>query len=367
MGRGVQDPYELLGVDRHATAAEIKAAFRRAAAQHHPDKNPTDPEAQARFQQLNEAHQILSDPQKRAAYDRYGPDAFRPGGVGPDFGLGALAGLDSLLHDLLGVVGIHTGRRGDLRQRLAVTFEQAARGCTQQLVYERIDLCERCNGSGGDPNSEIQVCPACGGSGRVRIQSGPFSLPLERDCARCRGSGQVARTRCSACRGRGLVRKPCTVQVQVPAGIAPGSSRTLPGRGSRPGPGRPPGDLEVVIDVQPHPFFRRQGDDVLCQVPISFTQATLGGEVDVPTLDGKVKLRIYPATQPGSVLRLRGKGIAHRLRGGRGDQLVEVNVQVPTELSERARQLIAELGQELGEAVPPEPEGLLDRFKRLFV
>jgi molecular chaperone DnaJ len=367
MGRPVEDPYQLLGVDRQATTAEIKAAFRRLAAQTHPDRNPEDPEAQSRFQALNEAQQILTDPQRRAAYDRYGPAAFRPGGMGIGFGMAEGVGLDGMLGDLLGAVGIRAGGRGHIRQRLRLTFEEAVLGVTKEITYDRLDTCDRCAGAGGERGSGIQACASCAGRGRVRISTGIIDLPFERPCPTCRGRGQVPRTRCTTCAGRGVTRRPRTVEVQVPPGIESGSSRVVPKAGDRSHPDRQPGDLEVVVEVAPHPLFRRDGDDILCEIPVTFTQATLGGEVEVATLQGRSRLRIPPGTQPGSRLRMRGMGVAHRLRSGRGDQLVTVTVTVPSDLTDHARELIEELGRELGDAASaPAPERLIDRIRRML-
>jgi molecular chaperone DnaJ len=362
----VRDPYELLGVHHQATTAEVKTAFRKRGAEHHPDRNPGDPEAQVRFRELNEAYQILSDPQKRAAFDRYGPAAFRPGGTDGQPGIPGFGGLDGLLSDLLGAVGIRSGSRGDLRKRLDLSFEEAALGCSKQLSYDRLETCDRCQGTGSNPQSAVVVCPGCGGRGRVRVKRGVVALPIERTCQRCRGSGQVGRERCSECGGRGLCSRSREVKVDVPAGIENGATQVVARAGDRVRPDQAPGDLEVVIAVTPHPFFRRQGDDVLCDVPISFAQATLGGMLDVMTLDGQLKMRVPPATPSGAVLRLRGKGVPHRLRAGRGDQLVRVTVHVPSEISHRARELIEELGTELGEAVHPQEASLVDKLKGLF-
>ena len=360
----VRDPYEVLGVGRNASDAEIKTAFRRQAARHHPDRNPGDEQAQARFTELNASYQILSDPQKRAAYDRYGQAAFQPGGGGPpvDFDLG----LDGIFGDILGAFGIRTGDRGDLKKRVKIEFEEAARGCQRELSYERIDLCERCGGQGAEPNTRIETCGACGGRGRVRFQQGLFPLPVERPCSSCHGRGRIPSTPCSGCRGSGLEKRTRTIEIDIPPGIDAGSSRVIDRGGNRTRPDRPAGDLEILIDVAPHPFFRRVADNVVCAVPLTFAQAAIGGEVDVPTLDGKVKLRIPPSTQPGSVLRIRGKGIPHRLRSGRGDQLVEVTVEVPSEVSPRAQELIKELAEELGEDVQPQQRTFVEKLKSLF-
>lgn len=361
----MRDPYEILGVGRSATESEIKAAFRRLAAQHHPDRNRDDPEAQVRFKEVNAAHQILSDPEKRAAYDRYGEAAFRPGGGGGvDFG--DFGGFDSIFSDLLGAFGLRTGEGGHVKKTLELTFEESARGAKKEISYERIDICGGCQGRGAAPGARVDTCSACGGRGRVRYQQAFFPITLERPCSSCRGTGSIPSARCPRCEGAGVARGERTLSIDVPAGIEPGSSRTLHGEGHRLKPHQPPGDLELLIDVAPHPFFRRSGDDVLCRVPVTFTQAALGGEVLVPTLNGKVKLKVPASSQPGAVLRIRGQGFPHRLRSGAGDQLVEIAVEVPERLTDRAKSLLQELGDELGEEVQPERRSFLEKLKELF-
>lgn len=362
----MRDPYEILGVGRSATETDIKVAFRRLAVQHHPDRNQADPEAQTRFKEINAAYQILSDPQKRAAFDRYGEAAFRPGGGGPGVDFGDFGGLDSIFSDLLGAFGLRTGEGSQVKKTLELTFEESARGVKKKISYERLDLCSGCGGRGAAPGARIETCPACGGRGRVRYQQAFLPIALERPCSTCRGTGSLPSDRCPRCDGAGVARTERTLEIDVPAGIEPGSSRTLSGEGHRLRPQQPAGDLEILIDVAPHPFFRRSGDDVLCRVPVTFTQAALGGEVTVPTLDGKVKLRIPASCQPGAVLRIRGHGFPHRLRSGSGDQLVEVSVEVPEHLTDRAKSLLQELGDELGEAVQPQRRSFLEKLKELF-
>jgi molecular chaperone DnaJ len=361
----VRDPYEILGLLRSATESEIKAAFRRLAAQHHPDRNPDDPEAQVRFKEINAAHQILSDPQKRAAFDRYGEAAFRPGGAaGVDFS--DFAGLDSIFGDLLGAFGLRNSEGGHVKKTLELSFEESARGAKKEISYERIDICGGCQGRGAAPGARIEQCSACGGRGRVRYQQAFLPIALERPCSACRGTGSIPSVRCPKCEGAGVARAERKLGIEVPAGIEPGSTRTLSGEGHRLKPNQPAGDLELLIDVAPHAFFRRSGDDVLCRVPVTFTQAALGGEVLVPTLNGKVKLRIPPASQPGAILRVRGQGFPHRLRSGSGDQLVEIAVEVPERLTDRAKSLLKELGDELGEDVQPQRRSFLEKLKELF-
>lgn len=362
----VRDPYDVLGVDRGATQADIRSAFRRLASEHHPDKNQNDPNAQQRFTEINAAYQILSDDQRRAAFDRFGPAAFERGGSGPDFvDLGSL-GLDGLFGDLLGALGIRTGDRGDMRQKLSLTFEEAVLGCTKEVSYQRLDRCERCSGQGGEPGSRVDSCRACGGRGKVRFQQGVLPLAIERPCSSCRGSGRIPTVPCTECAGRGLSKTSRTLEVTIPAGIEHGATRLIEGAGNRARPEKPAGDLELEIQVQPHPFFRREGDDIVCSVPVTFAVAALGGEVNVPSLAGKLKIRVPPSTQPGSVLRIKGKGAPHRYRAGRGDQLIEIAVEVPTKLSPRAEELIQELGRELGEDVQPQQRTFVEKLKSLF-
>lgn len=362
----MRDPYDVLGVARSASEAELKSAFRKLASQHHPDRNQDDPESAQRFKEINQAYQILSDSQKRAAFDRFGEAAFRPGGSGgADFDLD-LSGIEDLFGDLLGAFGFRGGQGGALRTTLSLTFEEAAHGCEKELSYERVDLCGRCSGKGGEPGSRSETCGACGGRGKVRFQQALFPIAVERPCSRCRGLGKVPTEPCRSCSGNGLAKGTRRLQVEIPAGIENGSVRSVSGAGNRPRPDRPAGDLEIAIEVATHPLFRRIGDDIVCQVPISFSQAALGGEVEVPTLEGHARLRIPPATQVGSVLRLRGKGIAHRLRSGQGDMLVEVTVHVPEQLSERARALLEELGRELGDDVRPQEASFMEKLKGLF-
>ncbi len=363
----MRDPYEVLGVGRDASEAEVKTAFRRLAAIHHPDKNPTDPDAAVRFKEANLAHQILSDRDKRAAFDRYGEAAFRPGGGVPggiDFS--DMPGFEDLFGDLLGAFGIRTGERGDIRKNLELSFEEAALGCEREVSYERLDVCQGCAGRGAEPGTSVETCSACNGRGRVRFQQALFPIAVERPCSRCRGTGQVVLTPCRVCSGKGLSKTERTLAVEIPAGIEDGATRTVPQAGNRVRVDKPPGNLELVIQVAAHPFFRRVGDDVVCKAPISFAQAALGGEIDVPSLAGKLKLRVPPSTQSGAVLRVRGKGFPYRIRGGRGDQLVEVTVEVPSHLSPRARELIEELGRELGEDVSPQQRSFVEKLRGLF-
>jgi molecular chaperone DnaJ len=366
----VRDPYDILGVDRSATQDEIKSAFRKLATQHHPDKNPGDDSAQQRFKEINAAYQILSDPQKRAAFDRFGAAAIGGAASGNPFGGVpfdmADLNIDGIFGDLLGALGIKVGDRGVLQKEVKISFEEAAFGCQKELKYERVESCSDCSGSGSAPGSAPERCSACHGRGRVRYQQGVFPIAIERPCSRCRGSGRIVVDPCKTCRGAGLVGKPRTIEITIPAGIENGANRIVERGGNATRADRPPGDLELTIRVAPHEFFRRLGDDIVCSLPISFAQAALGAELEIPTMEGKGKLRVPPGTQPGAVLRVRGKGIPRRIAGGRGDQLVEVTVEVPTHLTASQKELITRLAQDLGESVQPQQASFMEKLKSLF-
>jgi molecular chaperone DnaJ len=368
-----RDHYEVLGVRRDATPEEIKSAFKKLAAQCHPDRNQDDPAAHERFKEVNHANQVLSDENRRSMYDKFGHRAEEPGspfGTGGPFPGGYVdisdIAIDGILGDLLGVFGVGRGDKGDVKRDLEVSFGEAAFGCEKTMRYERIVSCADCTGSGAASGTVPEPCGACNGRGRVRFQQGIFPIAVERSCSRCRGSGRTVRHACSSCRGSGLVTIGETLRVAIPAGTESGATKLVPGAGNKPRADRAPGDLELTINVVPHPFFRRVGDDVLCTVPVTFAHAALGGEVEVPTLDGKGKLRVPPGTQPGAVLRIKGKGVPHRGGLGRGDQRVEVAIEVPTQLTLRQRQLLEELARELGEDVQPLRASFMDKLRDLF-
>lgn len=367
----MKDPYEVLGVARRASADEVKSAFRKLAAKHHPDKNPGDPGADQRFKELNAAYQILSDAKKRAMYDRFGA-----AGVGAHRGTGGPFGgvpfdlgdlnIDGVFADLLEVLGIRVGERGDVHHEVELSFEEAVFGCSKKVTYDRVSRCAECDGSGAEPGSKLDTCSACNGRGRVRFQQGLLPIAVERSCSRCHGRGRVVVTPCESCRGVGLRSSAHDLDVTIPPGIEDGSTRTVQGEGNVARAGGRTGNLELEVHVKAHPFFRRSGDDVVCQLPITFPQAALGDEIEIPTLDGKGLMRVPGGTQPGMVLRVRGKGVPRRMRGGRGDQLVEVQVEVPTELSERQKELILELATELGESVQPQRRTFVEKLRSLF-
>jgi molecular chaperone DnaJ len=367
----VRDPYDILGVDRSATQDELKVAFRRLAGQHHPDKNPGDDGAQQRFKELNAAYQILSDPQKRAAFDRFGFGAM--GGAGQ--GTGPFGGMpfdmsdlniDGIFGDLLGALGIKVGEKGTLHKEVKISFEEAAFGCTKEIKYDRVEACSDCAGSGSAPGEKMETCSGCNGRGRVRLQQGVIPIAIDRPCSKCHGTGRIVLKPCATCHGAGLISKTRTIEVTIPAGIDNGATHIVERGGNAPGPGRAAGNLDLTIRVNQHAFFRRVGDDIVCALPISFAQAALGGELEIPTLEGKGKLRVPPGTQPTTVLRVRNKGIPRRMSGGRGDQLVEVTIEVPTQLTASQKELIAKLAEELGETVQPQQATFMEKLRALF-
>ena len=368
----MKDPYEVLGIGRKATESEIKSAFRKLGAKHHPDRNPNDPGAPQRFKEVNAAYQILSDPQKRAMYDRFGAAGLGAaragaGGSGPFQGVPidlSELNIDGIFGDLLDALGIRFGDRGDIQTEVTVTFVEAAFGVVKTVSYDRLARCTTCGGNGAKPGTRLAECGHCNGRGRVRFQQGVFPIAVERTCSHCNGTGSVITSPCGECRGVGFRTSKQKIDVEIPPGVETGSTRRLDGKGNMVR-NRKPGDLEVVIRVEPHEFFERAGDNIVCTLPITFAQAVLGDEIEIPTLEGKGIMRVPAGTQPGTFLRVRGKGIQKRL-GGRGDQLVEVAVEVPTDLNDRQKQLIMSLADELGESVQPQRRTFMEKLKDLF-
>jgi molecular chaperone DnaJ len=368
-GLNVKDPYEVLGVGRHATPEEIKSAFRKNGAKHHPDKNPGDDGAAQRFKEINAAYQILSDSKKRAMFDRFGATGIgQAGPAGNPFGGMPIdfseLQFDGVLGDLFDVLGIRVGDRGHVQAEVQVDFLEAAFGCTKTVRYDRRGACSDCGGDGAEPGTKIRTCETCNGRGRVRMQQGVIPIAIERKCSRCNGRGQRPTQSCKACHGAGVRSVTSKVEVTLPAGVETGTTHRVDGKGSTV-PGKRTGDLELVVTVKPHELFRRSGDNVLCTIPITFVQAALGDEVEIPTLQGRGRLRIPAGTQPGTVLRVRGKGIPRRI-GGRGDQLIEVQVEVPTDLPERVRALLLQLAVELNESVQPQQRTFMEKLRDLF-
>ncbi len=365
----VKDPYEVLGVSRDASPDEVKSAFRKLAQKHHPDRNPDDPNAVQRFKEINAAHQILSDPKKREMFDRFGSTGGAAGSgpfQGVPFDLSDIH-FDGIFGDLLGALGIKVGRDVPLQKELKLTFEEAAFGCTKELVYDRVEPCDDCHGS-GSAKGVVETCSTCKGRGRVRIQQGVLPIAIERPCTACKGTGRFVTDPCKTCNGPGVISKSRTIEVTIPPGTENGATKLVERAGNTTRADRPPGDLELVIRVAPHAFFRRVGDDVVCTLPISFPLAALGGEIEVPTLDGRGRLRVPAGTQGGTVLRIRGKGVPRRVIQSRGDQLVEVAIEVPRAISPEQKALIEQLAAATGqhiEPISPTPS-FLERLRKVF-
>lgn len=362
------DYYEILVISRSATDEEIKKAFRRQAIKFHPDKNPGDPKAEEQFKLVNEAYQILSNPNKRAAYDRFGHAGL--GGAGGGFEEGFNGNFTDIFDNIFGdIFGGGGGRRGpaagvDLRYTMEITFEEAAFGTEKTIQFEKEAGCETCDGTGGRPGSSPQTCRGCNGSGQMRLNQGFFTLT--RTCSECGGSGKFIRDKCPDCRGRGRTKRTQNVSVKVPAGIDSEQRLRIRGEGEIAEPGGAPGDLYVVIIVREHAFFRREAEHVTLEMPIAFTLAALGGEVDVPTLQGATKLKIAAGTQSGKVVKLRSKGVARLNGNGFGDQYVKLMVEVPTRLSAKQKDLLRQFEKEENPNSHPGISSFLESFKDLF-
>ncbi len=348
---GKRDYYEVLGVNRDASEADIKKAYRKLAMKHHPDRNPDNKDAEEHFKEAKEAYEILSEPQKRAAYDRYGH-----AGVDPSVGAGGAQGFEGfadafsdIFGDIFGGAGGARGRsnvyRGaDLRYNLEISLEEAARGAEKTIRIPTVEECETCHGSGAKPGTQPKTCPTCGGAGQVRIQQGFFSI--QQTCPKCHGSGRIIPDPCRDCGGAGRVKRQKTLEVKIPAGIDEGMRLRHAGHGEPGINGGPPGDLYVEIHIRPHSVFQRDGDDLHCEMPISFTTAALGGEIEIPTLEGMARLKIPAETQSGRVFRLRGKGIRNVRSQAHGDLMCHVVVETPVNLTERQKELLRQFDEE---------------------
>ena len=363
-----KDFYEQLGVHRNASEAEIKRAFRRLAVQYHPDKNPGDKASEEKFKEISHAYEVLSDPEKRAYYDQYG---VAPGaqGAGPG-GFGAGMGMGDIFGDIFGE--FFGGGRGrtravagdDLRYNLTISFADAAFGTSTKIRVPRWERCPDCDGSGAKSRDSVTTCTNCRGAGQIRVQQGFFSIT--RTCSRCGGEGRVITDPCTVCKGRKRVERERTLSVKIPAGVETGNTIRLSGEGELGEFGGPPGDLYIYLTVEEHPLFKRAGQDIILDVPLSFAQAALGTELEIPTLNGNEKLKVPSGTQPGHVFRLRGKGFPH-LRGyGSGDQLCRVTVEVPTRLSAKQKDLLKEFDCLSKEECTPITKGFFDKVKELF-
>ena len=368
-----RDYYEVLGVERSANAEEVKRAYRKLAVKFHPDKNPDDPHAEEKFKELGEAYDVLMDADKRAAYDRFGHAAFSQGapfrgGFHDPFDIfrEVFGGGGAIFETFFGGgVSSEDGQRGsDLRYDMQITLEEAAFGAEKEIEVRKLDTCTKCSGSGAEPGSRTITCPSCGGRGQVISSRGFFQV--SQTCPRCRGLGEILEKPCQQCQGDGRTEKPTRIKLNIPAGISNGARLRSTGNGEAGIRGGPHGDLYVVIHVKEHKIFQRDGDDLYCEVPIAFSVAALGGEMPVPTLQGKANLKIPAGTQTGQIFKFRGKGIINVNGRGHGDLLVRVMVEVPTKLNAQQRQKLEEFANLCGEENTPLRKGFFDRAKEFF-
>ena len=378
-----RDYYEVLGVARGATDQEIKSAYRKLALKHHPDRNPGNKVAEDRFKEAAEAYAVLADPDKRHLYDRFGHAGLGAAATGSGgFDPSVFTGFEDILGGLGDVFGFGdlfggARRRGgvmrgaDLRYDLEISFEEAAKGAETAIQIPRQEACETCQGTGVAPGSQRKTCPQCHGRGQLRYQQGFFTVA--RTCGQCQGTGRIITNPCVTCRGAGRVQKDRKLTVKIPAGIATGQRLRLSGEGEAGAGGGPTGDLYVVIHVQEHPFFQRDGNDLLCEIPVNFPTAALGGEITIPTLEGEESFKIPEGTQPGSTFRLRGRGMPDVTGRGRGDLLIALKVITPKKLNREQKKLLEQLAATLPKETftPTERDdqderGLFNRVKDIF-
>jgi molecular chaperone DnaJ len=370
-----RDPYEILGVNRGAETAEIKTSYRKLAMQYHPDRNPGDQAAEEQFKEISQAYDILIDPDKRAAYDRYGYAAFQGAGAGPGagfhdpfdlfrevFGSGGGGIFEHFFGG--GAGGSEQGRGADLRYDLEIKLEEAARGVEKEIEIRKTGRCSACGGSGAGPGARLHTCPTCRGRGQVIASRGFFQVA--QPCPRCQGAGEMFDHPCKVCRGEGRAEVTTRIKLKIPAGIEEGSRLRSSGNGEAGTRGAPSGDLYVVIHLREHTVFTREGDTLFCEVPVSFATAALGGEINVPTLDGKASVKIPAGTQNGTVFKLRGKGMPHLRGSGQGQLLVRVAVEVPTKLTGEQRQKLEDFAASCGDQNTPITKSFLERAKEFF-
>jgi len=372
-----RDYYEVLGVGRSTSEEEIKRAYRKLAVKFHPDKNPDDPHAEEKFKELGEAYDVLMDADKRAAYDRFGHAAFEQGGgfrggfhdpfdiFREVFGGGGVGGgiFETFFGDMAGH-GEDRQRGADLRYDMQITLEEAAFGAEKEIEVRKLDVCSKCGGTGAESGSRSINCPVCGGRGQVISSRGFFQV--SQTCPRCGGVGHIVEKPCRGCGGEGRLEKPSRIKLKIPAGIVDGSRLRSPRNGEVGIRGGPQGDLYVVVHVQEHKIFQREEDNLYCEVPIPFTLATLGGEVPVPTLEGKANLKVPAGTQSGQMFKLRGKGVVHVNGRERGDLLVRIMVEVPTRLNTEQRAKLQEFAELCGEENTPLRKSFFERGKEFF-
>jgi molecular chaperone DnaJ len=372
-----RDYYEILNVARSASPDEIKKSYRKLAIQYHPDKNPGDKAAEDKFKEAAEAYAVLSDPQKRSQYDQFGHSLGGAGYSGFGNASDIFSSFGDIFEDFFDIESLFGGggrsrsrgnraRRGaDLQYKLEITFEEAARGKETLINVPRFESCDECSGSGAAPGSQKQTCSQCGGSGQVRMSQGFFSVA--KTCTVCNGSGEKISKPCKACHGSGRVSRERKINVKIPAGVDTGSRLKISGEGEAGLNGGPRGSLYVYIEVKPHQFFKREEDHIICEQHIAFTQAVLGAQIEVPTLEGKVKLKIPAGTQPGKVFRLAGKGMPNLHGYGRGDEYVRIHISVPTTLSDEEKELLFQFAHLRGEDIyDKKSKSFLDKVKENF-
>ncbi len=366
-----RDYYEVLGVNKSADDKELKKAYRRVAMKYHPDRNPDDKNAEEKFKEASEAYEVLSDSQKRSVYDQYGHAGMEQGGFGGGFGGGA-GGFSDIFGDVFGdIFGGGGGGRGgpsrgsDLRYNLDLSLEEAVKGKTVKIKIPTLVSCETCNGTGAKPGTSPTTCATCGGHGQVRMSQGFFSV--QQTCPTCRGTGKTISDPCTSCHGQGRVEENKTLSVKVPPGVDTGDRIRLAGEGEAGDAGGPSGDLYVQVNVREHEFFQRDGKNLYCEVPISMFDACLGGEIEVPTLDGRVKLRIPAETQTGKLFRLRGKGVTSVRGGAAGDLMCRVVLETPVNLSSKQKDLLQQLRDDMkGKKHSPRQESWFEGMKNFF-
>ncbi len=374
-----RDYYEVLGVEKGVSDDELKKAFRKQAKMYHPDLHPNDKEAEAKFKEVNEAYEVLSDKEKRARYDRFGF-----AGVDPSYNTSSTAysnpfgqeiDINDIFNSFFGGFGGSSARNrnaprkgSDVETSVTITFEEAAKGCKKEIQYDIVDTCKECGGSGAEKGTNLKTCPNCNGNGQVTVNKRtPFGVvQTTQTCDKCRGKGKIIETPCKKCSGAGRTRTTKTVTVTVPAGIGQDQILNVGGHGNSGYNGGPSGDLHVYINVKRHDIFERKGDDVWCEIPLTFTQAALGHEVTVPTLDGKVSYNVHAGTQPGDVFKLRGKGIPHLNGKGRGDQYVKVTIEVPRNLNAEQKKALQNFDSLCQSANYQKSTSFFEKVKKLF-
>ncbi len=369
-----KDYYEVLGVSRDADQNEIKKAYRKLAKKYHPDRNDDDPDAAEKFKEISEAYEVLSDPDKRQRYDQYGHSGLNQEDFNfDDFAQGGFGGLDDIFDMFFNQGRTQRGGRrsarrnkgSDLQYRMEITLEEAAEGVEKEITIPRKENCDNCDGTGARPGSDTKTCPRCNGRGEMRTsQRTPFGqITQTRTCTRCEGRGEIVNDPCPKCDGKGTRRRHRNLNVNIPAGVKSGTKLRMSGEGNVGERGGTQGDLYIIVEVEEHEIFERKDDDIYCEVPISIVQATLGDEIQVPTLNGKVKFSIPEGTQPGTTFRLKDKGIPHLNGYGSGDEFIKVKVAVPKNLSKEQKDLLMQFAEISGEEINPEHKSFIKKVR----